>query len=421
MITSPPKAAPGPTPTVNNHYVAEWFQRRFLTLGATQFHYLDLDPAVVEYAPGRKYRRSEILRRGPAKCFCQPHLYTMRFGGALSDVLEHRFFGPIDYRGKSALEHYAHYQWPGAGPLFEDFVRFVDAQRLRTPRGLDLFKRIAGVDNDNIALLALQQLHQMNATMWTEAIWEIVNASHTKTKFLLTDNPVTFYNKKVFPGSPFCVPPFDAQLSWAGTRTIFPLGLERCLILTHVQLVRNPWINPLKARVNPRMFEDAMFDLRNVQTGRELEEDEVLRINLILKKRAHRYIAACEPEWLYPERLVSTLWSKLDDDWFLFPHLYKVPFSSGMAVDYEGGHSEAWDDHGRRPWERGYRDSALHDAEWKSHLKAQREWAIRRRGKSRAHVAEFDAAGDSLMDHDISQYLRRREDQRAARRQGHVG
>jgi hypothetical protein len=46
----------------------------------------------------------------------------------------------------------------------------------------------------------------------------------------------------------------------------------------------------------------------------------VLRTNYILKRRATRYVAAAEEEWLYPERRVSTTdWPQLDDDWFLFP------------------------------------------------------------------------------------------------------
>jgi hypothetical protein len=47
-----------------------------------------------------------------------------------------------------------------------------------------------------------------------------------------------------------------------------------------------------------------MKNLLDTQFGRELEEDEVLRINYILKRRATRYIAAAEEEWLYPEKRV---------------------------------------------------------------------------------------------------------------------
>ena len=69
-----------------------------------------------------------------------------------------------------------------------------------------------------------------------------------------------------------------------------------------------------------------MKHLGTIQFGRELEEDEVLRINYILKKRATRYVAAAEEEWLYPERRVSTTeWANLDNDWFMLPHLWDNP------------------------------------------------------------------------------------------------
>jgi putative transposase len=70
----------------------------------------------------------------------------------------------------------------------------------------------------------------------------------------------------------------------------------------------------------PGAGQTAIFDLRSVQTERYLTDDEVLRINFILKRRATRYIASASEDGLYPERHVSTdHWSKLDHDWFLLP------------------------------------------------------------------------------------------------------
>ena len=98
------------------------------------------------------------------------------------------------------------------------------------------------------------------------------------------------------------------------------MALDSCLILTHLQLARNPKSTPTGHRENARYYDQTMKHLGEIQFGRELEEDEVVRINYILKKRATRYIAAAEKEWLYPERHVSaTDWSLLDDDWFLLP------------------------------------------------------------------------------------------------------
>jgi len=73
----------------------------------------------------------------------------------------------------------------------------------------------------------------------------------------------------------------------------------------------------------------------DTQFGRELEEDEVIRVNFILKARATRYLAAAKEEWLYPEQRASTTnWAKLDDDWFLLPNLYKIRFSRGIVAGF---------------------------------------------------------------------------------------
>ena len=149
-----------------------------------------------------------------------------------------------------------------------------------------------------------------------------------------------------------------------------------------------------------------MMSLLDIQFGRELEEDEVLRINLILKLRATRYIAAAEEEWLYPEKRVSAQhWSKLDEDWFLFPHLWKVPFVSGMAVGFSGGGSWAVDEYGYRPGERNYDNKQRRQKEWDLREKAQRAWARKRVGRSVAHVDERGANGDRVGDSLMQEYL----------------
>jgi hypothetical protein len=259
--------------------------------------------------------------------------------------------------------------------------------------------------------MVLRSVFQLHATMWTEGVWEIVHARDSPTKFLLTDNPVTFYNSKAFPGSVGCTYPGDVGLGDVGTRTIFPMGAETCLIITHVQFVRDPWTNPRRPRVNARSYSTGMKHLGHIQFGRELVEDEVLRINLILKQRATRYVAAVEEEWLYPERRASTtLWSKLDHDWFLFPHMYKVPFSGGVIVGYEDGSSFVVDEHGRQRDHPEYQDKGLHDYEWKQHLKAKLAWAIKREGKAVARVDERlnGNVGDLVMADDLAAHREQR-------------
>jgi hypothetical protein len=398
-----------------HHYVPKWYQRRFLHPGQQQFYYLDLSPEAMVSEGGARYQRRALLRWGPKRCFYQHDLYTVKLGNWATDEIEKRFFGPIDWRGQKAVEFFADYDSyrDGVHDSFNHLMSYMDAQRFRTPRGLDRLRASTDVRNHNLTLLAMQRAFQFHITMWTEGVWEIVRARQSPTKFIVTDEPVTFFNAKAFPGSRDCSYPSDVGLGEIGTRTLFPLGMDACLMITHVQLVRDPWANPRRSRVNARAYQQTMASLLDIQFGRELEEDEVIRINLILKRRATRYIAAAEEEWLSPESKASaTLWSKLDDDWFLLPHLYKVPFSGGITIGYKGGGAWAMDEYGRRPFNPEYQDKRLHDREWISHLRAQEAWARKREGKSVAHVDKFnsDDSGDKIMQGYLDEIKQRRND-----------
>jgi len=356
--------------------VPEWYQRRFLVPGKSQFHYLDLRPDLIEGAPPGT-RRKAIMPWGPARCFAEDHLYSIRLGPWASDMVEHGFFKQIDDGGKLGVEFFSEFEindrmeeaWHG-------IMYFMDAERYRTPRGLTQLVKLTGVDNRNALLLELERIYQQNATMWTEGIWEVVKATNSKTKFLLTDNPVTFYNSRAFPGSPMMSHPNDAALAWVGTRTIFPLDLDTCLIITHREFTRNPWKPPMRGRINARTYSHCIFNAQQVQTGRILEEDEVLRLNFILKKRADRYVAACDEAWLYPERHTSMSWSKLDDDWFMLPNLFELHLGGTILVGSKDGRSAGWDEYGfarEHPrFEKRERD------EDRMHRRAQREWGVRR-------------------------------------------
>jgi len=337
---------------------------------------------------------------GPARCFCADELYTVKFGAWLSDEIERRFFGAIDSQGRESVRTIADFEGlsRSSGRGLDFLPQYMDAQRMRTPRGLEWFQSQIDIRDRNQTLFAVQRLFQLHTTMWSEGVWEIVRARQSSTKFIVTDEPVTFYNPKVFPESKVGKYPGDLGLDKIGTRTLFPLGIDSCLLITHVQLVRNPWSDLLASRLNARAFQPTMMSLLDIQFGRELEEDEVLRINLILKRRATRYVAAAEQEWLYPEKRVSVQhWSKLDDDWFLFPHLWKVTFASGIVAGFSGGGSWATDEYGYRPGDPNYDDKQRRQKEWDLREKGQRAWARKRAGRSVAHVDEHDHSGDSLM------------------------
>jgi len=52
----------------------------------------------------------------------------------------------------------------------------------------------------------------------------------------------------------------------------FPLGLDSCLIITHLQLVRNLWSVPTEFRENPRYYDRTMKHLGDIQYGGNLRK-----------------------------------------------------------------------------------------------------------------------------------------------------
>src|SRR5690606_2447622 len=79
---------------------------------------------------------------------------------------------------------------------------------------------------------------------------------------------------------------------------------------------------------------------------RKLSTREVAEINLIIKKRARRYIGGGRKEWLYPERTVTQPWSELRKT-LLPPKGGMFHFGGEIFVKYESGDVHYQDEHGR--------------------------------------------------------------------------
>jgi len=209
-----------------------------------------------------------------------------------------------------------------------------------------------------------------------EAVWALVDATQTETKFILSDHPVTVYNRDCFPASDWCRDFRDPDIRFVGTHTLFPLSPTRALVLTNHSWVRNPHVRATRVRPNPRLFRTAMFYFPGIQTGRELTEVEVNQINFIIKKRAYRYIAAADEEWLYPERHIpSEHWRKLDERYLLMPDPRSVTVSEEIILGYDNAPADIFDSYGRRPGQPGFKDETQAAQERQSHLAFQGEYA----------------------------------------------
>jgi hypothetical protein len=280
----------------DHHYVPEWYQRRFFAPSTIDrnFYVLDKSPAVHQVGHRRVVERA-ISRKGPARCFVEPHFYSLKQFGVTSTDIETQFFGELDRLGAPAVAAYRNFVLSDATiTAFNPLVRYMSAQKLRTPKGLDFIARVtkrAEVDR-GVLLIAMAELHQLFVTVWYEAVWEVVCCDNSPTKFLLTDHPVATYNKEMFPESELCRYPFDAPIECIGTHTLFPLDQNRCLILTNLQYARDSRANKRAVRANSRAFAQSIKHLGDIQAGRQISEQWVLSINHILKTTAKRYIAA---------------------------------------------------------------------------------------------------------------------------------
>lgn len=340
---------------VNHHYVPQWYQKRFLAPDAREslLHYLDLQPPSARDGRGGRVELPARRRRSVRQCFVEEDLYSLRFRGVRSTLIEQLLFGEIDRRGSTAVGWWANFEHPSLDrPSISGLLHFMSAQKLRTPKGLDWLARQVGADDPNLVLQAMVQLRTLYTAIWTECVWQLADASASDTKFIVTDHPVTVYNRSCGPRHELCRGSNDPDIRLHGSHTLFPLGLDRILILTNLSWARNPYQSATRLRPNPAFYRDSVFNIFEVQTHRALAEREVREINFILKSRAYRYIAAGKAEWLHPENYVSKSdWATFGNGHLLMPDPRGLYHGGEMYLGYEDGSSEGFDVYGRRPWE----------------------------------------------------------------------
>ncbi|MFC1491415.1 DUF4238 domain-containing protein [Nitrospinota bacterium] len=388
-----------------NHYVPQWYQKRFIPDDGREnkFYYLDLQPDEI---PNVKKTRRDLLRWGPKRCFIENDLYTVKFGGWENVDIEKFFFGRVDRDGEKALEYFTNFKHPSVdNDAFHAFMNYMSVQKLRTPKGLGLLSQLCESENRNLDLITMQQIQNLYCAMWTECIWQIADASESKTKFIISDHPVTVYNRQCSPLSEWCKGYSDPDIRLVGTHTIFPLSPDKVMILTNLSWVRNPYQSELEVRPNPEMLRGAIFNFMDIQTNRMLSEIEVQQTNFIIKRRALRYVAAAEKEWLYPEKyLVHIDWTKIGEGYLFMPDPRSINLGGEVVIGYEDGRSDAYSEYGHKPWQSGFRDDKRREAEAETLHAFQGEFARlygpKRRGRSFC-FSHLDKEEDSPDFHDL--------------------
>ena len=124
----------------DNHYVPQWYQRGFLITPSNQLHYLDLNPDKNHLSDGRIINVNEYRLLPPSKCFFQRDLYTTFFGQHINDEVERKLFGKIDTSGAKAIRAFMSNDVSEWHRNFLNLFPYLDAQKIRTPKGLDWIK-----------------------------------------------------------------------------------------------------------------------------------------------------------------------------------------------------------------------------------------------------------------------------------------
>ena len=332
--------------TRNNHYVPQWYQEGFFEGGRNTLAYLDMEPPRRVLDDGRVITQRDLFDTHTSRAFRQLDLYSTFFGTSVNDEIERRLFGDIDARGSNAIRAFAGSDAREWHRHFQTLFEYIDIQKIRTPKGLDWLQAQYPMLSQNELMFEMQGIRMMHCTIWSEGVREIISAEDADVKFIISDHPVTIYNHAAPPGAPLCAYPNDPTIALKASQTILPLNRNFCLILTNLEYARDPSASPLDKRTFARNYRSSMVRTDAFIRTRKLSNQEVARINYVLKARARRYIAAGRKEWLYPERSVSGSWGELRTT-LLPPNDELWHFGGEMFAKFNDGHVYYQDEFGR--------------------------------------------------------------------------
>lgn len=338
--------------TRNNHYVPQWYQKGFFEPGHSKFAYLDMTPGQRVLPDGRVIAHRARFSSTTGQCFRQRDLYSTFFGTAVNDEIERKLFGQIDSKGADAVRAFIGTDVHDWIEHFEAFYTYIDAQKLRTPKGLDWLAAQYPSLHQNELMMEMQGIRTLHCAIWSGGVREVVSAEESDVKFIVTDHPVTVYNHALPPEHPMCQGANEPSIALKASQTIFPLNRDFCLILTNLEYAKDPTAKPLEKRTFARNFHNGLVKADALIRERKLGALEVTHINYVLKKRARRYIAAGKEEWLYPETLLKGAWKDVRGT--LAPPKNSLwGFGGEIYASYKDGHVHYQDEFGRteKPWD----------------------------------------------------------------------
>ena len=345
--------------TRDNHYVPQWHQKGFIEGGKNKLNHLkrktiDLPDGTVKTLHSEKTYT-------PAQCFYKTDLYTTFFGSNINDEIERKLFGNIDDSGSKAVKAFLGDDQSEWHNNFQNFFIYLDAQKLRTPKGLDWIQGKYPSLEQNDLMREMQAVRTLHCTLWGEGVREFVSAENSDVKFILSDHPVSVYNYACPPDSVHCAYPNDPDIALKGTQTIFPLDKNRCLILTNLEYAQDPDAsNPLEHRTNATKMRNSMVNTIEFINYRKLTAEDVTKINHIIKSRSNESIAAGLDLWLHPENIIDCDWADLRS--VLLPSRDKVANKVEMFAGYDDGSTYYQDAFGRTTPQHDFLDRSIDES-----------------------------------------------------------
>lgn len=382
----------------NNHYVPQWYQEGFIPASepVRNLWYLDLKPDTFTTADGRVVTDRALKPKGASKCFSEDDLYTRWFGEERNTQVEGIFFGGIDRNAIDSVRYFEDFDHTEINyEAYRNMMPYLGAQRVRTPRGMAWIATELGINDKNQLLEAMAFMRNHYSAVWSECIWQIADADLSETKFIISDNPVTVYNREIGTHNrTWHREKSDPDPNLMGSHTIFALSMNKILILTHPGWAKNHFQNGMKRRPNFNPYRPTVFNYTQIQVGRHLSEEEVRQINFILKSKAQRYVAAYKEDWLYPEKYVNPAdWKDFGDGILMLPDPRSLNVGGDVFIGFNDGSTYAQDQWGRPP-----DDSRPTDIEFSTLHKMQGLFAEKfgpvRRGRS-FDMGTFEKEEDS--------------------------
>ncbi|MFZ1301157.1 MAG: DUF4238 domain-containing protein [Candidatus Microsaccharimonas sp.] len=375
----------------NNHYIPQWYQEGFIPDGVQNrsLKYLDLNPGTYTNDDGRVILKRAMHTLGTYYCFSEEDLYTRWFGEERNTQVERVFFGKIDKNAMDSIRYFESYDHTNIDyDAYRNMMPYMGSQRFRTPRGLLWLSEQLGIeDRDRLLRMMIFQSNTYSV-IWSECIWQIADANDSETKFIISDNPVTVYNKEIGTHNrTWDREKSDPDPNLFGSHTIFPLTMNKILVLTHSGWAKNPYQSGMRRRPNINPYRNTLFNYTDIQIDRHLSEEEVRQINFILKSKAQKYIAAYKEDWLYPEKYIKDSdWPSFGDGILFLPDARSLNLGGEIIMGFNDGSSYIQDEYGRHPGDPEYSGNGPTNRDWKTLDRIKGEFAHRfgpvRRGRS---------------------------------------